>query len=234
MSDSARTWLAEVLGTFTLVFVGGLAILAGGGAGASLGDGRGGAAGLVVLALGFGLALLAGLYAFGEVSGGHFNPAVSLAALIDKRIDLGTFMMYVVSQVGGAVLGMVAILAASSQVAVRQTATAPGAATDAAGAFFLEIILTAIFVGVILKVTSSQENSKTAFLAISLTLVAIHVAAVPLSGASVNPARSLASALVGNTWSDFWIYVTAPFIGAVIGWALFKAITTETGEKELA
>jgi aquaporin Z len=217
-----------------LVFIGGLAILAGGGGGAALADGRGGAAGLVVLSFGFGLALLGGLYAFGEISGGHFNPAVSLGALIDKRIDLGTFMTYVVAQSGGAVLAGVAIMAASSQAAVASTATAPGATTSASGAFFLEIILTAIFVGVILKVTTSGEYGRTAFLAISLTLVAIHLSSANLSGASVNPARSLASALVGGTWNDFWIYVTAPFIGAAIGWLLFKAITTETGEKELA
>ena len=132
MSDSARTWLAEILGTFTLVFIGGLSILAGGGGGTP--------AGLAVLSFGFGLALLGGLYAYGEVSGGHFNPAVSLAALIDRRIDFGTFAAYVVSQSGGAILGAVAILAASSQSAVASTATAPGGASTS-GAFFLEIIL---------------------------------------------------------------------------------------------
>jgi aquaporin Z len=234
MSDSARAWLAEILGTFTLVFIGGLAILAGGGGGAALADGRGGAAGLVVLSFGFGLALLGGLYAFGEISGGHFNPAVSLAALIDKRIDLGTFMTYVVSQSGGAVIAGAAIMAVSSQAAVASTATMPGATTSTSGAFFLEVILTAIFVGVILKVTMSSEFGTTAFLAISFTLVAIHLSAANLSGASVNPARSLASALVGGDWNDFWVYVTAPFIGAAIGWLFYKAITTETGEKELA
>jgi aquaporin Z len=226
MPDNARSWLAEILGTFTLVFIGCMAILAGGGGGDP--------AGLAVLAFGFGLALLAGLYAFGEVSGGHFNPAVSLAALIDKRIDVGTFFAYVASQCVGAVLAGLAILAASSQDAVASTATQPGADTSTAGAFFLEVIFTAIFVGVILKVTTSKDFGLTAFLGISFALVAIHLAGATFSGASVNPARSLASALVGGTWTDFWVYVTAPFVGAAIGWFLFKAITTDVSEKSSA
>jgi aquaporin Z len=219
MSDSTRTWIAEVMGTFALVFIGGLSILAG------QGD-------LTVLSLGFGLALLVGLYAFGEVSGGHFNPAVSLGALLDKRIDTNTFIQYVISQAGGASIAMVAILGASSQDAVAGTVTRPGAAS-VGGAFMLEILLTGLFVGVILKVTASEANRNTAFLGISLTLVAIHLAAAPLTGASVNPARSLGSALVGGDFGDFWIYVTAPFIGAALGWIVYKAITVEIGEREL-
>lgn len=226
MPDNARSWLAEILGTFTLVFIGGMAILAGGGGGDP--------AGLAVLAFGFGLALLAGLYAFGEVSGGHFNPAVSLAALIDKRIDVGTFLAYVASQCVGAVLAGLAILAASSQDAVASTATQPGADTSTAGAFFLEVILTAIFVGVILKVTISKDFGLTAFLGISFALVAVHLAGANFSGASVNPARSLGPALVGGTWTDFWVYVTAPFVGATIGWFFFKAITADGVEKDSA
>jgi len=222
MSDSARTWLAEVFGTFTLVLVGGLSILAA--------DGN-----FVVIAFGFGLALLASLYAFGEISGGHFNPAVSVAALIDRRISVETAIQYVVAQAGGAVLAGVVILVASSQTDVASTATLPGRSTGAGSAFLLEIFLTAVFVAVILKVTTSDQFGSTALLAIPLTLVAIHMAAIPLTGASVNPARSLASALVGSEFTDFWVYVTAPFIGAALGWVVYKAVSTEGfGEKPLA
>ncbi len=221
MSDSARTWLAEVLGTFILVLIGGLSILASGG-------------NVVAISFGFGLALLAGLYAFGEISGGHFNPAVSLGALIDGRISVETFIQYVVAQSGGAVLAGVVILVASDQDSVAVTATLPARGVGAGSAFLLEILLTAVFVAVILKVTTSDVSGATAFLAISLTLAAIHLAVVPITGASVNPARSLGSALVGAEFTDFWVYVTAPFIGAGLGWVLHKAVTTGGyGEKPL-
>jgi len=220
MSDSTRTWIAEILGTFILVFGGGLAILSVGG-----GD-------VVAIAFGFGLSLLIALYAFGEISGGHFNPAVSLAALLDGRISVETFIQYVVAQSGGAVLAGVAILAASSRESVASTATTPGA-VSAGEAFLLELLLTAFFVAVILKVTTSDKFSNSAFGAISFSYVAIHLAALPLSGASVNPARTLGSALVGSEFTDFWVYVTAPFIGAALGWVFYRAITTESGEKPL-
>lgn len=223
MPDSARRLGAELLGTFVLLFVGGLAILTATGV-----DGGLTASGLVVIALGFGLALLAGLYAFGEVSGGHFNPAVSLAALLDGRITVVTFVQYLVAQVAGAVVAGLALLWASSQDAVAGTVTAPGEGVGAGSAFLLEVLLTAVFVAVILKVTTSGTMRPSAFLAIPLTLAAIHVAAVPLSGASVNPARTLGSAVVGNSYPDVWIYLTAPFLGAVLGWLLFRLVTAGT------
>ncbi len=221
MSDSARTWIAEMLGTFILVFGGGLAILSVAG-----GD-------VVAISFGFGLSLLVALYAFGEISGGHFNPAVSLGALLDGRISVDTFIQYVVAQSGGAVLGGVAILAAKDRNAVAATATTPSEAVSVGGAFLLELLLTAFFVALILKVTTSERFGSSAFGAISFAYVAIHLAAWPLSGASVNPARTLGSALVGSEFTDFWIYVTAPFIGAALGWVVYRAITTEVGERTL-
>jgi aquaporin Z len=216
MPDNMRRLVAEFLGTFGLLFVGGLAIFAATRTGG----------GLVVIALGFGLALLISLYAFGEVSGGHYNPAVSLGALLDGRIDVATFVLYVVAQVAGAVVAGLALLAASSQDEVAATATVPGAGIGAGTAFLLETLLTALFVAVILKVTASGTMGSTAFLAIPLTLAAIHLAAVPLSGASVNPARTLGSAIVGNTYTDVWVYLTAPFLGAAIGWVLYQLVTS--------
>lgn len=124
MPDNVRRLVAEFLGTFVLLFGGGLAILAT--AGAAGGDDSGLApARLVVIALGFGLALLAALYAFGEVSGGHFNPAVSLGALLDRRIDLATFGQYLVVQVAGAVVAGLALWWSTSRDAVAGTATVP-------------------------------------------------------------------------------------------------------------
>jgi aquaporin Z len=213
-----RKLVAEMFGTFVLLGIGGFAIL-----NADLGQ----QPRLLFAALGFGLALLAALYAFGEVSGGHFNPAVSLGALIDGRIDVSTFVMYVVAQVAGAVLAGLALLGATTQDFVASTATRPNAAAGVSAwdAFFIEILLTAVFVAVILKATESSASGPTVFLAIALTLVVLHLAGVNLTGTSVNPARSLGSAIVGAETSDLWIYVTAPFIGSFIGWAMFKLVT---------
>ena len=218
MALSIRRLLAEVLGTYVLLLVGGFAILAATRSGA--------ATALSVIAFCFGLALLAGLYAFGEVSGGHFNPAVSLAMVIDGRMDAITMVQYWVAQIAGGVLAGVTILAASNQDAVASTATVFGEGVEAWEAFLLEMIFTAIFIGVILKVTTSEQGGVTAFLGISLTLVAVHLALVPFTGASVNPARSLGSGFVGDVWTDQWVYWIAPLVGAVIGWALYKAVTT--------
>lgn len=219
MPKLVRRLIAELLGTFVLLFGGGLAILTA----IALGGGDLTPAGLLVIALGFGLALLAGLYAFGEVSGGHYNPAVSLGALLDGRISVLTFGLYLVAQVVGAVVAGLALLWASDQAAVAATATTPGSGVGSA--FLLEVLLTAVFVAVILKVTASSTMGPSAFLAIPLTLSVIHLAAVPFSGSSVNPARTLGSAIVGNTYTDVWIYLTAPFLGAALGWLLHQLVS---------
>jgi aquaporin Z len=224
MPDIARRLVAEFLGTFGLLFIGGLAIFTA----VRTGEGLVVPGGLVVIAFGFGLALLVSLYAFGEVSGGHYNPAVSLGALLDGRISVVTFALYVVAQVVGAVAAGLALMSASSQDEVAATATVPGAGVGAGTAFLLETVLTALFVVVILKVTTSGTMGPTAFLGIPLALAAIHLAAAPLSGASVNPARTLGSAIVGENYTDVWVYLTAPFVGAAIGWLLYRLVTTGT------
>jgi aquaporin Z len=221
MPSIVRSLVAEFLGTFGLLFVGGLAILTATGTGGGVLE----PGGLIVIALGFGLALLVSLYAFGEVSGGHYNPAVSLGALLDGRISPVTFALYLVAQIAGAVVAGLALLSASSQDEVAATATVPGG-VGAGTAFLLETLLTALFVAVILKVTTSGTMGPTAFLAIPLALTVIHLAAVPLSGASVNPARTLGSAIVGNNYTDVWVYLTAPFLGAIIGWVLYRLTAT--------
>lgn len=211
--------LAEVLGTYILLLVGGAAILAINGSGA--------ATTLVAIAFGFGLALLAGLYAFGEVSGGHYNPAVSLAMVLDGRMDPASMVAYWVSQVAGAVLAGLTLLAATSQDAVASTATVFGPGVEAWEAFLFEAVFTAIFLLVILKVTTSEGSGPTVFLAISLTLVVIHLALVPFTGSSVNPARSLGSGIVGGVWTDQWVYWIAPLVGAAVGWGIYKFVAAD-------
>lgn len=210
MTQQMQKYLAEVLGTFTLVFGGSLAILSSGAGGGPL---------LVVVGLAFGLALLAGLYAFGEVSGGHFNPAVSLAIFLDRRLGSGDLIGYWVSQLIGAVLAAIVVWIAFDRDAVAATATVPGE-SGAGTAFLLELVLTALFVAVILQVTKSGTYGTTALVAIPLTLVMIHLAAIPFSGSSVNPARTFGPALVGGEWEDAWIYYVAPLLGAVLGWVV--------------
>lgn len=206
--ENLQKYVAELLGTFTLVFIGSLSILSAIALEQPL---------VIVVAFGFGLALLAGLYAFGEISGGHFNPAVSLAMLLSGRLDLPTMIGYWVAQFAGAVLAALAVLAAFSQDDVARTVTAAPNNWDA---FWLELLLTTIFVAVILQSSRSQRVFGTALIAIPLTLVAIHLAAIPFSGSSVNPVRSLGPALVGNEWGDIWIYLLAPLIGGAIAAAI--------------
>ena len=199
--DNMQKYLAEVLGTFTLVVVGSFAIVSA----LASPDAR-----LVSIALGFGLALLIGLYAFGEVSGGHFNPVVSLAMFLDRRLPMEDMIGYWISQAVGAILASIVVLIAYDDNVVAGTTTQ---ATDTWAAIVVEIVMTALFVAVILQVTRSDKYGRSALVAIPLALVAIHVATIPISGASVNPARSLGPALVGTEFTDFWIYLIAPPIG---------------------
>ncbi|MEN8239667.1 MAG: aquaporin [Actinomycetota bacterium] len=230
-----RKLIAEFLGAYVLLGMGGFAIFA-----ANRGNGVGADGPLpqgtpvLVIALGFGLALLVGLYAFGEVSGGHYNPAVSLGVLLDGRIDVVTFVTYAIAQIGGAVAAGYTLVYAFSIRFVASTATIPNEAlrvTDTQ-ALVLEALFTAFFVAVILKVTASKGFGATAFLAISLTLVVIHLGLVPITGSSVNPARTLGSAIAGQEYTSLWVYMVGPLVGAAVGWGFFKAVTT--GEEDAA
>jgi aquaporin Z len=207
-------YAAELLGTFVLVFVGTTAVVAAGRIDAPV---------LLVAALAFGLALVAGLYAFGEVSGGHFNPAVSLAMYLDKRMSGAHLAGYWISQFLGGILAALLLLIATSQDDVAATATVPG--DDGSGtAFVMELALTAIFVAVILQASTSGRFGSSALVAIPLTLVAVHLAGIPFSGASVNPARTFGPDLIGNEWDGVWLYFLGPLLGAVLAFAVHRAV----------
>jgi aquaporin Z len=204
-----QRYAAELLGTFVLVFAGCTAIVGGAEAGAPV---------LLVAAFAFGIALLAGLYAFGEVSGGHFNPAVSLAMFLDTRMPVYDLVGYVVAQFVGGILAALVLLIGTSQDQVASAATVPGFEGNGT-AFLMELVFTAIFVSVILQASASLNFGSSALVAIPLTLVAVHLAAIPFSGSSVNPARTLGPDLIGNEWDGFLIYLIAPPLGAVLAWA---------------
>jgi aquaporin Z len=209
----ARKYLAELVGTFILVVVGSMTIVAAKAMDAPI---------LVVVPFGFGLGLLAAIQTAGYVSGGHFNPAVTLAALIDKRIDVRNALGYVVAQVIGAIAASGVVLLVADQAAVHATASGYPEG-KMVNALAVEILLTAIFLLVILTVTKRSPNH--AGFAIPLTLTVVHFAGIPFSGASGNPARALGPALVGGTLDgNIIVWIAGPLIGAVLGWAIYRAL----------
>jgi aquaporin Z len=209
----ARKYLAELIGTFILVLFGSMAIAAANMMGVPV---------LIVVPFGFGLGLLAAIQSAGYVSGGHFNPAVTLGALLDRRIDPRGAALYMVAQVIGAIAASGLLLLIAGQAAVQATASSYPAGKQVE-AIVVEATLTAVFVLVILTVTKRAPNH--AGFAIPLTLTACHFAGIPFSGSSVNPARSLAPALVGGTLdANILVWIIGPLVGGAIGWGIYKAL----------
>ncbi len=216
---NTRAYLAELLGTFLFLTIGYLSVAALGAADAN---------GLLVVPFAFSFGLLAAIFAFGHVSGGHYNPAVTVAAVIDGRLPAADAAGYLVAQVLGALGAAVVVLATVGQSAVAAGITRPGGGVTEVGAIIIEVVLTAGFVAVILAAT--KHASALAALAIPLTLVAIHFAAAPLSGASVNPVRSIGSAVVGGDIAVLWIYIVAPLVGGVIGALVYRFAAAEAAK----
>ena len=220
-------YLAELIGTLILVGLGTMGILA------TLSAGGDSTAQIVVIALAFGLALLAGIWAVGHVSGAHFNPAVTLAMLLDRRITFADAIGYWVAQFAGATVGSLIVLGATGDRGdVAATATTYDSLTTAA---VVEVTLTAVFVWVIMATTRfTRARGNHAPLAIALTLVGVHLAGIPFSGSSVNPARSFAPAAVGGVFgSELFVYIWAPLVGAIVAFALYRLFPvpdTTTGD----
>lgn len=215
---NTRAYLAELLGTFLFFAIGLSSIQAVGALGVA-------APLLVVVPLAFGLGLLAAIYAFGHLSGGHFNPAVTVAMVIDGRTTVADAVGYIVAQVIGAIGAAGLVLVLWDQAAVAGTITRPGSGFGDVQALVFETVLTAIFVLVILS--STRHASTHAALAIPLTLVAIHLVAVPFTGSSVNPARSIGPALLGGDLSALWIYLVAPVLGAIVAALVYRVANSE-------
>ncbi|SDU85169.1 aquaporin Z [Microlunatus sagamiharensis] len=226
---------AEFLGTFGLVFGGcGSAVLAAtflGDDGVQLGIG------FVGVALAFGLTVLTGAYAFGHVSGGHFNPAVTIGLAVAKRFAWKSVLPYVVTQVvAGTLAATVLFVIASGRAGF--SASESGFAANGYGAhspggyglgaaLLTEIVLTAAFLYVILGVTDDRAPKGFAPVAIGLALTLIHLISIPVTNTSVNPARSIAVAWFAGpaALSQLWLFIIAPIIGAVIAGASYAAIT---------
>lgn len=204
--------IAECLGTFILVFFGT--------ATAVLGNGTEGI-GATGIALAFGLTIIAAAYSIGTVSGAHLNPAVSLGMWINKRISTMELVYYIVGQIVGALIASFTLLSILNASGKETTNLGQNAFGDfsAFGALTIEIILTFIFVLVIMTVTSAKKgNAKLAGVVIGLTLTMIHLVGIPLTGTSVNPARSLAPAIFvgGDALAQVWVFIVAPLIGGLL------------------
>ena len=206
--------LAEFLGTFALVFAGTGAIV--------VNQSTGGVIGHAGIALVFGLVVMAMIYTFGDVSGAHLNPAVSLGFAVAGRFPWRDFPGYAAAQLGGAFAasGLLKILFPTSPTL---GATLP--AGSVAQSFILELVLTAILMLVILSVsTGAKEKGVTAGIAIGAVVALEAMFAGPVCGASMNPARSLAPAIVSGNFQHLWLYPAATLLGALIAVPLCIAV----------
>lgn len=219
---------AEFLGTFWLVFGGcGSAVLAAGYPELGIG--------FVGVALAFGLTVLTMAYAVGHISGGHFNPAVSIGLLAGGRFSAKEFVPYVIAQVlGGIAAGGVLYLIASGKAGFD---AASGFASNGfaehspdgysmQAALIAEIVLTAFFVMIIMGATDRRAPAGFAPIAIGLALTLIHLISIPVTNTSVNPARSTGVALFQGSWaiSQLWLFWIAPLIGGAIGGLIYRSL----------
>ncbi len=233
-----RKLVAEAVGTALLVIVGvGVATLS---FGFKL-TGGSVSAGVVATALAFGLVLLALAYTFGPISGAHVNPAVTLGFVVSGRMSLGEAVGYWVSQFVGGIVGALVLWGIVSG-APGYTRSGVGLGTDgwghkasmigigAGGAFAAEVVLTFIFVLVVLVATSRVGSPGFAGLAIGLALSVVHLIGIPLTGTSVNPARSLGPALIvgHQALSQVWLFIVAPLVGGAIAALLYRYLVVPT------
>ncbi len=235
----SKRLVAEFLGTFWLVLGGcGSAVLAAnfGGEGNPLGIG------LLGVSLAFGLTVLTGAYAFGHISGGHFNPAVSFGLWAGGRFPLKDLLPYVVAQVLGAALAGFVLFQIASGAAgfVIDPAAAGAFATNGFdarspggysmhAALISEVVLTAMFLVVIMGATHRRAPAGFAPIAIGLALTLIHLISIPVTNTSVNPARSTGVALFagGGALAQLWLFWVAPIAGGLVGGALYRWLAPE-------
>ena len=224
-----KRYISELIGTMVLVLFGcGSAAIAGP------------ILGIVGIALAFGLSIVAMAYVIGDISGCHLNPAVSIGMWIDGRMETKDLILYMAFQCIGAIIGiaLLVVIINSAPVLGGYVATGLGqngfgsasaVGLDVVGAIIVEIILTFVFVFTVLGVTKKVENAGIAGIVIGLTLAFVHIMGIPLTGTSVNPARSLAPALFlgGEALNQVWVFILAPVVGAVIAGLLYKGLISE-------
>jgi aquaporin Z len=218
-----KTYLAEVLGTFLLVFIGTASVVTGG-FGMALPVGQEG------IGLAFGIGLIAAAYAVGPISGAHLNPAVTLGVFLAGRLPAKDVIPYWIAQIVGGILASLALwIMVSGQAGGHTTGFAANGwdpnIYSTWSAFITEVIATFVFVTVILGVTSANHTTVLAGVVIGLTLAAIHFAVIPVTGTSVNPARSIGPALFSGVaaLAQLWLFIIAPLTGGAIAGVVAKS-----------
>ncbi len=232
-----RKLTAELLGTFCLVLFGcGSAVISGANGTTGIG--------LLGISLAFGLAVVAMAYAIGGITGCHINPAITIAMLVAGKIDMGNAIKYIIGQFIGATLaaGVLYLIASGKGGGFSLGEWAlgsngwgegyPAGDYNMTSAFVTELVFTFIFLMVIFGTTSRLGNSNMAGLAIGITLVLIHLVAIPVTGTSVNPARSFGPALFagGKALSQLWLFFVAPILGAIAAALVWKFGFEKNGE----
>ncbi len=234
-----KKYLAELIGTFSLVIIGcGSAVISG-----TIQVGPSGI-GLLGISIAFGFAVVAMAYAIGPISGCHINPAVTVGVLVAGRMTSKDAVGYIISQIIGATLGA-GVLYLIEMGRPDWVMTEWGLGSNGWGegflgnysltsAFVAETVFTCLFLFVILAVTSKYGNSTMAGLAIGVTLMLIHLVVIPITGTSVNPARSFGPAIFsgGKALSQLWLFFVAPILGAIIA-ALIWKFGFETDDKKV-
>lgn len=223
MKFNMKKYISECLGTAVLVLFGcGTAIISGGN--------------LVATSLAFGLSIVAMAYVIGNISGCHVNPAVSLAMWINKKIDMKDLVGYIVAQIIGAFVGagILYFILYNSETGMIGLGTNGFGEESILGinviaALVTEVILTFVFIYTILGVTSDESKSSIAGVIIGLTLTFVHLIGINLTGTSVNPARSLAPAVImgGVALKQVWVFILAPLCGAVLSAITFKYLNKQ-------
>jgi len=215
-----KKYLAEFIGTFVLVFFacGTAAVV-----GCSAENGTG----YLLTALAFGLVIVAMAYSIGNISGCHINPAVSIAMLINGKMNIKDFIGYVIAQFLGAVAGAAALMAF---VGKESGLGANALYKDNIWlSLLIEVILTFVFVIAILGVTSKENSGTVAGIVIGLSLTLVHILGISFTGTSVNPARSFGPALFvgGNSLANVWVFIVAPLIGGALAAVVYKFLASE-------
>ena len=223
MTANPRALVAEFLGTFGLIFMG---------AGAIIADAHiGGRVDLVGIALAHGLAIFLGVSFTAHLSGGHLNPAVTVAFMATKRIGTGAGLAYIVSQLlGGIVAALVlkVVMPAGALLRTGLGTPAPGQGVDPVQALLVEFILTFFLVAVIFGTAVDPRGPKAIFpLCIGMAVTMDILAGGPLTGGSMNPARSLGPALIGGVWNAHWVYWVGPILGGIVAALIYDGMLME-------
>ncbi len=221
-----KRYLAEMFGTMVLVLMGcGSAIFNGG---------CGTPAQVLMVAMAFGLAVVAMAYTIGGISGCHINPAITLGCMASGRMKTKEGLMYMLFQVVGAIIGSALLWLLVSNIdfnyATRAGANVCATGVSPLGGFLAEMFFTFVFVLVVLGTTDEKKGAgKFAGLAIGLSLILVHIVCIPITGTSVNPARSIAPAIFegGQALAQLWIFIVAPFAGALLSALVWKLIGSE-------